>query len=267
MLIIYRRTLALFAYVLSFLTSSCQPVVQPAYEISERGKAHIYFVQSVGKYINEKYDLRLSSEGCVSHLPSNTTRGTSFSFQAKDSLEIHQVRELSVKIILEILKLHLEDTKYVKYFYEFPFNLKNVRVSIFMPVDPPNELEYWPKIKILSFHSQHLYYRFYAKSDSKHKGLEAQNSYGSPDKTKVESFRYALNEVKDQLSLELLGVAAKLNLLDGNLDDDFIDCANEASAEMQTKEFQIDSVQSQYEDGHVTKEYLDMRLEELSRME
>lgn len=250
------------------IPSSCQSSAAQKSQQDDRyvrTRAHCQFISKVDKYILKKHNLVLSGEGCTSDLDTNTTRKTFFNFSSKDELTIDQIRKLSVQLVLEILKLHLEDFDYKPFLYEFPFNIKNVGLRILTPINTPEKLAYWPNIKIVSFRKRHFYYEFYKLSTSSKDKIVCDHGYNETNGEHEESFRWALNEVKDDIPLELLGVAAKLGLLDGNLKDEYRDGETEADEETQTKEFEIRHLKSLQKRGFISKDDLEKRTEEISR--
>lgn len=251
-------------YLSSIIPNSCQRSISPPIAC-ERTKARLRFVRVVKDAIKKKHNLSLSGQGCTSHLDSQTTRATFFNFDANEEMDIDKVRLLSVKVALEILKLHLEDKNLQGFLFEFPFNIKNIAFDISMPTNKPNALVYWPNIKIVSFNKQHFHYRYYRCSKDEHDKTENLDDYISPNGKKIEGFRWALNEVKNDISFELLGVAAKLGLLDGNLEDEYRDADDENYDETQTKEFKIRFAKVLHKDGYLSEEELAKRIEEISR--
>lgn len=265
MLRIKEKLVNIVFLILSFLPNSCQKKTNNINEFSPRDKAHWQFLKKVDKLMVGKYDIVLSGEGCLSHLDTKTTRGTFFNLDTKNELESDNARILSVKMVLEVLKLHLEDDNYKPYLFEYPFNIKNVNISISMPINKPDRLVFWPNVKIVDFRKNHFYYRFYQRPSKGSSELKKMHGYVPPNEEIIESFRWALNQVKEDIPLDLLGVAAKLGLLDGKLEDEYRDSRTEAYEETQTKESRIELLESLNKSGYVSKDDLKRSIEEISR--
>ena len=256
------KFVAFYFMSLSLFASSCVHRNLDNQPRHERSELHLCVCQTIAKLVRKKYKLKMSSEGCISQLDVNKTRGESYGFFSVGCLDVGTARELVVKITLEVLKVLNEDNEYRKYLYEHPFNIKNIDISIFSePVSRANRNERtYPKIRNVSLSRKHLRFKYYTKDHDlvNLNDLEYLKFYKSFEET----FRFAIHKVQHTLSPELLEVANQLDLLNGNLEDDYIDCSAESDIEDNKIENKISRYKAMYKDGNITEERMKQFIEE-----
>lgn len=213
--------------------------------------------RAVCRLASKKYGLGCMGIGFESEITVKKLRGKDYIFYSTQVLNHDEGRELLVKLTLDILNIYNTNLDYRKHLYYHPWNIQNLILTVFSKQGKATEFSY-PKIKVAKLMMRHLHFEHLEKIKGEVKG---KRNYDEPDYEELnnkESFRMALNKIKDTLSDKQLKIAEDLGLFDGKLEDEESDTTAEAAKEIETKELYLLSEENNFKEGRISDRQRDL---------
>lgn len=159
---------------------------------------HIFYSTVINR-ISKKYNLEGSLLGIGSDVIKKKTNELSLFFICRKKLNLEETRELAIKLIYENLIVINKNTKLKNELDPFPFEEKNIGLSIFFESNSGLGHQPYPYIGLVLVTSKGIFYQRFEVEIAKYPCHEFQ-----------ESFEEAFEKTKDKLPNEIKKYAQNL---------------------------------------------------------
>lgn len=189
-------------------------------------------ISKITKVAKDNYDLELCGNGFCNDIFVNKIRGLNFSFKSRKIVESDEARVLSIKMVLDCLKIINASKNFKTHMYEYPFGPKNINLSILSSSSLEKSIV-WPDVAFISFISNSLVFCYEEKKVSRRnfnpfKDLNLINH--------SERLCLSMQKVKSKLDCAQLTTAKRLGFFQSEYLENLVSCDVEAQNKTLTKE-------------------------------